>query len=150
MASSLSSGVGYVFESFQSIWLKIAQPLVVYFAVFRREVVLQSFYSAILIPPPLTPFFFFFFFFLRDASRHKEVPRLRAQSQAQGPIRVVAATLHHSHSNIRSKLRLRPTPQLMQCHILNPLSKARDLTCVLMDANKIPLSHDGNSHFCHS
>ena len=29
VASSLSSGVGYLFESFQSIWLKIAQHLVV-------------------------------------------------------------------------------------------------------------------------
>ena len=50
VASSLSSGVGYLFESFWSIWLKIAQHLVVNFAVFRRKVELQSFYSAILIP----------------------------------------------------------------------------------------------------
>ena len=47
MASSLSSGVGYLFESFWSFWLKIAQHLVVDFVVFRREVELQSFYSAI-------------------------------------------------------------------------------------------------------
>ena len=33
-------------------------------------------------------------------------------SQARGRIRAVAARLHHSHSNIRSKPRLRPTPQL--------------------------------------
>ena len=38
VVSSLSSGVGYLFEGFQSIWLKIAQHLVVNFAVFRREV----------------------------------------------------------------------------------------------------------------
>ena len=50
MASSLSSGVGYLFEYLQSIWLKIAQNLFVNFAVFRREVELQFFYSAILIP----------------------------------------------------------------------------------------------------
>ena len=36
---------------FQSIWVEIAQSLVVNFVVFRREVELQSFYSAILIPP---------------------------------------------------------------------------------------------------
>ena len=36
---------------FRSIWVKIAQSLVVNF-VFRREVELQSFYSAILIPSP--------------------------------------------------------------------------------------------------
>ena len=48
MSSSLSSGIGYLFESFWSIWLKIAQHLVVNFVVFRREIDLQSFYSAIL------------------------------------------------------------------------------------------------------
>ena len=53
LASSLSSGVGYLFESFQSIWLKIAQHLVVNFVVSRRAVELQSFYSAILMPSPL-------------------------------------------------------------------------------------------------
>ena len=34
-------------------------------------------------------------------------------SQARGLIRVVATGLRHSHSNARSKPRLRPTPQLM-------------------------------------
>ena len=37
MVSSLSSGVGNLFESFRSIWLKIAQYLAVNFVVFRRE-----------------------------------------------------------------------------------------------------------------
>ena len=50
VSSSLSSGVGYLFASFRSIWLKIAQYLVVNFIVFRRAVELQSFYSAVLIP----------------------------------------------------------------------------------------------------
>ena len=53
MSSSLSSGVGYLFEGFWSIGLKIAQPLVVNFVVFRREVELESFCSAILIPSPI-------------------------------------------------------------------------------------------------
>lgn len=57
VASSLSSGVGYLVESFQSIWLKVVQHLVVNFVVFRREVELQSYYSAILIPSPLVLFF---------------------------------------------------------------------------------------------
>ena len=35
---------------FWSIWVEIAQSLVVNFVVFRREIELQSFYSAILIP----------------------------------------------------------------------------------------------------
>ena len=37
---------------FRSIWVEIAQSLVVNFVVFRRGVELQSFYSAILIPSP--------------------------------------------------------------------------------------------------
>ena len=48
VSSSFSSGVGYLFEGFWSIWVKNAQPLVVNFVVFRREVELQSFYSTIL------------------------------------------------------------------------------------------------------
>ena len=34
-----------------------------------------------------------------------------------------------------------------QCQILNPLNKARDRTCSLMDASQVltPLSHHGNS-----
>ena len=53
LASFLSSGEGYLFESFRSICLKIAQYLVVNFVVFRREVELQSFYSTILILFPV-------------------------------------------------------------------------------------------------
>ena len=33
-------------------------------------------------------------------------------SQARGPIGAVASSLHHSHSNSGSELRLQPTPQL--------------------------------------
>ena len=33
-------------------------------------------------------------------------------SQARGRIGAVATSLHHSHSNAGSELRLRPTPQL--------------------------------------
>ena len=33
-------------------------------------------------------------------------------SQAGGQVRATAASLHHSHSNAGSKLRLQPTPQL--------------------------------------
>ena len=50
VAFSLFSGVGYLLESFRSIWLKIAQHLVVNFVVFRREVGLPSSSSTIFIP----------------------------------------------------------------------------------------------------
>ena len=43
----------------------------------------------------------------------KATPAAYACSQARGPIRTVATGLHHSHSNLGSKMRLLPTPQLM-------------------------------------
>ena len=58
VASSFSSGVGYLFEGFWSILVKSAQSLVVNFVVFRREVELQSFYSAILIPISMCNFYY--------------------------------------------------------------------------------------------
>ena len=39
-------------------------------------------------------------------------PKAYGGSQARGQIGAVAASLYHSHSNIGSKPRLRPTPQL--------------------------------------
>ena len=42
------------------------------------------------------------------------------RSQARGHIGAAAASLHHSHSNVRSELHLPPTPQLAA-------------TCILMD-----------------
>ena len=41
---------------FRSIWVEIAQSLVVNFVVFRREVELQSFYSSLLIPSIISLF----------------------------------------------------------------------------------------------
>ena len=53
----------------------------------------------------ILPFFFFWLF--------RATPEWYEISQARGQIRATAAGLPHSHSNARSKLRLRPTPQLM-------------------------------------
>ena len=61
----------------------------------------------------------FFFFLFRAASA------AYGSSQASGQIRAVATGLHHS---------------LRQCLILNPLSKARDRTHILMDTSRV--------HFC--
>ena len=63
------------------------------------------------------------------------MPKTYGSSQARGQIRAVAAGLLHSHGNARSDL----------CHssqhhwiwIRNPLSKARDQTCVLMDTGGV-------------
>ena len=63
-----------------------------------------------------------------------EVLRLEIKSELQLPAYVTAtATLDSSHS-------------LWQRQILNPLSEARDRTCILMDTSQIlnPLSHNGN------
>ena len=43
----------------------------------------------------------------------RPTPTAYASSQARGPIRAVAASLHRSHSNTRSEQCLQPTPQLM-------------------------------------
>ena len=51
--------------------------------------------------------FFFFFFFLFRASLVAY-----GGSQARSPIGTTVAGLHHSHSDIRSELRLQPIPQL--------------------------------------
>ena len=53
-------------------------------------------------------FFFFFFLLLFRAA-----PTAPGRSQARGRIGTVATGLHHSHSNMGSEPRLRPTPQLM-------------------------------------
>ena len=57
-------------------------------------------------------FSFFFFCFLRAISVAS------GGSRARGPIRATAASLHHSHSNMGSKLCLWPTPQLKACGAL--------------------------------
>ena len=57
--------------------------------------------------------------------------------QARGLIRAIAAGLRHSHSNTRSELCLRPTPELMETPDLNPLSEARNRTQNLMVPSQI-------------
>ena len=64
-------------------------------------------------------------------------------------IRAAAAGLCHNHSNTSND------PSCFcnlhcsswQCQILNPLSRARDRTCILMDTSCVrnPMSHNGNS-----
>ena len=71
-----------------------------------------------------------FFCFLRAA------PAECGDSQARGWIRATAASLHQSRQlGIWAGSDLHHSS--WQCRILNPLSKARDRTCVLMDASQI-------------
>ena len=64
----------------------------------------------------------FFFFCLFRAT-----PMAYGGSQARGQIGVVAAGLHHSHINVRSKLRLRHTPELMATPDPQPTEQGRGL-----------------------
>ena len=74
-------------------------------------------------------FFSFLFCFLGFHQQHLEVPRLAVKPELQ--------LQYPSHSNEGSEPSLQPTPQLRQCQIPNPLSKARDWTRILMDASWI-------------
>ena len=85
--------------------------------------------------------FYFYFCFLGPHLRHREVPRLGVEwelqllayttaTTTQGPSHI--CDLHHSSQQRR---------------ILNPLNKAGDRTCILMDSSQVlnPLSHSRNS-----
>ena len=70
-----------------------------------------------------------------------EVPRLGVELELQLPAYATATAMPNpsqvSDLHHRSK----------QCWILNPLSKARDQTCILMDTSQVQnlLSHNGDS-----
>ena len=84
------------------------------------------------------------FFFLQLHPRHMEVPRPGVELTLQLPVYATAmATQDPSHICCLDL-------SLLQCQILNPLSKARDQTCILSDAKDIScilnlLSHNGKS-----
>ena len=63
-----------------------------------------------------------------------ELPRLGVESELQLQDYTTATTMR----NLSHVFDLHPSSQ--QCGILNPLSEARDRTCILMDTNRI--------HFC--
>ena len=86
----------------------------------------------------------FFFFFKWPHLRHIEVPGLGVESETQLPAYTTAtATPDLSHIFDLSH-------SLWQCRILNPLSEARDQTCILMETSRVnPLSHYGNSRIIH-
>ena len=77
-------------------------------------------------------FFFFFFSFFRAALHltHMEVPRLGVEPELQLPAYTTAATAMQELSHICNL-----HDNSRQCRILNPLSKARDRTWVLVDTS---------------
>ena len=100
----------------------------------------------LLFEPPITyhsPSYFLFVCFLLSratAAAHGTY----GSFQARGQIRAAPAytTAKQDLSHICDLC-----CSLWQCQILKPLSKARDQTCILMEASQIPnsLSHDRNS-----
>ena len=70
----------------------------------------------------------FFFFGLFRA-----IPTAYGGSQARGQIEAVAAGLRHSHSNVDLSLVCDLRHSSWQLWIFNPLSKARDQTCILIE-----------------
>ena len=84
--------------------------------------------------------YFFFFFCLFAISW--AAPAAYGGSQARGPIEAIATGVHHSHSNAGSKPLCNLHCSFWQCQILNPLSKARDGTCILRDAMSGPYPGD--------
>ena len=61
-------------------------------------------------------------------------------SQARVESEAIAADLHHSHRNARSKQVFNLHCSSWQHQILNPLTEARDQTCSLMGNSRV--------HFC--
>ena len=68
-------------------------------------------------------------------------------SQARGQIRAEPLAYATATATLDLSLVFDLHHSSRQLHILNPLSKARDRTCVLVDASQVrqPLSHEGNS-----
>ena len=67
----------------------------------------------------------------------RNTPTAYGSSQARGRIGALAAGLYHSHSNTRSKPVCDLHHSSWQHWILDPLNKARDRTCILMDIIQI-------------
>ena len=73
----------------------------------------------------------FLFICLGLHPRHMEVPRLGVQSELQLPTYAMATATSDPSRVCDQHLSSR------QRQILNPLSKVRDQTCILMDASQI-------------
>ena len=88
-------------------------------------------------------YFFFFFFFLGPLLWHMEVPRLGVKSE----LHLLACTTATATQDPSHICDLHHSSQKRQ--ILNPLSEARDQSCILMDTSGVHyllLSHNGNSN----
>ena len=83
----------------------------------------------------------YFFFFLGPHLQHMEVPRLGVELELQLPAYPTVTAMQDPSRICELGC------SLWQRRIPNPLRKARDLACILMDTSWVlnPLSHNGNS-----
>ena len=72
-------------------------------------------------------------------------PVAYGSSQPRARMGDAAASLYHSHGSAGSEPHLGLMPQPRQHQTPNPLSMARDQTCILMDISQVlnPLRHTG-------
>ena len=128
----LHNKLKFVYFSFQSLINCISFSLLIVLAIICSTIGTWCnenrhcwFYSGLI--------FFFFLPFLGPQQWHVEVPKLGVQ------IRTTDADPCHSHShgNAGSKSRLWPIHSSWQHLILDPLSEARDQTCILMDTSLV-------------
>ena len=84
--------------------------------------------------------FLFFFLLFRAA------PEAYGDSKGRGLIGATAAGLHQSHSNARTELHLRPTPQLTAKPDPQPTNRGRGSNPKPHGSysDSFPLHHDGN------
>ena len=92
--------------------------------------------------------FFVFRFFVSPHPR--ATSKAYGSSLARGWIEAAAASLFHSHNNLRSELRLWPSQQLTNTGFLAHWARPGIKTHNLMDTSQIlnPLSHNVNSPVC--
>ena len=132
----LKSLVGYLWLVFVGFWLLNLKA----FISLGFGLLMQA--TKVLNPPESDASLFNFRIFIRWLSERfffvcffvffRAAPAAYGGSQARGWIGAAASGLQHSS---------------WQCQILNPLSEARDWTCILMDTNWVLnlMSHSGNS-----
>ena len=81
----------------------------------------------------------------------RATPLAYGGSQARGQIRAATTSLHHNHSNARSKPHLQATSQLTATPDLQPTEQGQGLNLhpYGYQSDSFPLGHNGNSKSLH-
>jgi len=89
------------------------------------------------LPGSILFYYYYYYYYYYYFLLFRATPKAFGDSQAKGPLRAVVARLYHSHSNVGSEPVCNLHHSSQQHQILNPLSKARDRTCILMDTSRV-------------